>query len=137
MVNGAVVVKAREGKLRVEGNGPAVEVVKGKTLTVAAAKPARAPQGGAAFTGATAFQVGSIAASGVSAVLGGLAAKKAGDAQDSAAAATAAAIDAQQEAEDAAAAAEAAGEAANAAGCAVNQATDSSVYTPPPGFSCD
>jgi len=138
MVNGAVVVKAREGKLRVEGQGPAVEVVKGKTLTVKDARTAgRAPQGGGAISAATALQVGSIAGSGVSAVLGGVAAAKAGDAQDAAAAATVAAIDAQQEAAAAAAAAEAAGEAANAAGCAVNEAADASVYTPPAGFSCD
>jgi hypothetical protein len=138
MVNGAVVVKAREGKLRVEGNGPAVDVVKGKTLTVKEARRAgRAPQGGGTVSAATALQVGSIAGSGVSAVLGGVAAKKAGDAQDAADAATAAATDAQAEAADAAAAAQAAGNAANAAGCAVNEATGTSVYTPPPGFSCD
>lgn len=142
MVNGAVVVTAREGKLRVEGNGPAVEVVKGKTLTVKdARKAARAPQGGAAVSGATALQVGSIAGSGVSAVLGGVAASKAGDAQDAAAAATTAAVAAQQEAADAAAASQAAGEAANAAGCAINDVVIAdggvSVYTPPAGFACD
>lgn len=139
MVNGAVVVKAREGKLRVEGNGPAVEVVKGKTLTVKEARQAaRAPQGGSGVSAATALQVGSIAGSGVSAVLGGIAAKKAGDAQDAAAAATAAAVDAQQEAADAAAAAQAAGDAANAAGCAINGVPGSgSPYTPPAGFVCN
>ena len=46
MVNGAVVVTTKEGLLRVEGSGPAVEVAKGKTITVHA-KAARAPQGGA------------------------------------------------------------------------------------------
>lgn len=139
MVNGAVVVKAREGKLRVEGNGPAVEVVKGKTITVKEARTAgRAPQGGVVISGATALQVGLVAGSGVAAVMGGVAASKAGDAQDAASAATTAALNAQDEAAAAAAAAEAAGEAANAAGCAVNVAADNpSAYTPPAGFSCD
>ena len=142
MVNGAVVVKTREGKLRVEGNGPAVEVVKGKTVTVTAARTAaRAPQGGAAVGGATALQVGSVAGSGVAAVLGGVAAKKAGDAEDQAQAATTAAQNAQDEAEQAGANAEAAGEAANAAGCALNESLldqdQASTYTPPAGFSCD
>ncbi|MBI4166747.1 MAG: hypothetical protein HY508_13550 [Acidobacteria bacterium] len=137
MLNGAVVVKAREGKLRVEGNGPAVEVVKGKTITVKEARTAgRAPQGGAAVGGATALQVGSVAGSGVSAVLGGVAAKKAGDAQDQAKAATTAAQNAQQEAEAATTAAESAGEAANAAGCALDTITDTSEYLPPTGFTC-
>jgi len=142
MVNGAVVVKAREGKLRVEGNGPAVEVVKGKTVTVKAAREAaRAPQGGAAVGGATALQVGSVAGSGVAAVLGGVAAKKAGDAQDEAKAATTAANNAAQEAAQAVADATAAAEAANSAGCALNAIEPNvggvSPYTPPAGYSCD
>src|SRR3970040_1117986 len=100
MVNGAVVVKAREGKLRVEGNGPAGEVVKGKTITVKEARTAgRAPQGGGAAGGDTALQVGSVAGSGVSAVLSGVAVQKAGDATDAAEAATSAALAAQDEAE--------------------------------------
>jgi hypothetical protein len=141
MVNGAVVVKAREGKLRVEGKGPAVEVVKGKTVTVKAARTAaRAPQGGAAAGGASALQVGTLAGSGAGAVLGGVAAKKAGDAADEAQAATSAAQIAQVEAAAAAAAAEAAGDAANAAGCAINDVVVDdggvSVYEPPTGFSC-
>jgi len=139
MVNGAVVVKAREGKLRVEGNGPAVEVVKGKTLTVKEARTAgRAPQGGAAASGATAWQVASVAAGGTAAVLGGVAMSNASDASDNAAAAAKAALDAEAEAAAATAAAEAAANAANAAGCAINVATDNpSAYTPPAGFSCD
>ncbi|MBZ5513374.1 MAG: hypothetical protein LAN62_00745 [Acidobacteriia bacterium] len=95
MVNGAVVVTAKEGRLRVEGNGPAVEVAKGKTLTLDG-KVARAPQGGAAGAGSgaagmsagAALQVGSIAAGGASAVLSGVAISRAGDARDAAAAAS-------------------------------------------------
>jgi hypothetical protein len=137
MVNGAVVVKAREGKLRVEGNGPAVEVVKGKTITVKEARTAgRAPQGGAAAGGVSAIQVATLAGSGVSAVLGGVAMKKAGDAKDEASAATAAANSAKSSADAATAAANSAGDAANAAGCALNVVSDSSEYTPPAGFTC-
>jgi hypothetical protein len=140
MINGAVVVKAREGKLRVESadRRTAVEVVKGKTITVKEARTAgRAPQGGAAAHGATGLQVATLAGSGVSAVLGGLAAKKAGDAQDEAKTATTAAQNAQQQAEAATAAAEAAGTAANQAGCALDTVSESSEYIPPAGFTCD
>ena len=115
MVNGAVVVTAKEGKLRVEGNGPAVEVVKGKTITVDG-KVARAPQGGAAGAGVhagTALQVGSIAAGATSSVLSGVAISRAGDAKDAADAANATAGDAVTAANDAAAAAEAAGDTAD------------------------
>ena len=130
MLNGAVVVTAKEGKLRVESNGTAQEIAKGKTVTVAA-RPARAPNGGAGSGsaggggGSTALQVASVAASGTGAVLSGVAISRAGDARDAASAA------------NATAAAQAAGDAANAAGCAVNLAVDSSVYTPPSGFTCD
>ena len=138
MVNGAVVVKAREGKLRVEGNGPAVEVVKGKTLTVKEARTAgRAPQGGAAAGGATGLQWASLAAGGTAAVLGGLAVGNANAAQDAADAAGLAAQKAEQEAAAATAAATAAGNASNAAGCALNKVNPVlSPYKPPAGFTC-
>ena len=137
MVNGAVVVTAREGKLRVEGNGPAQEVVKGKTLTVAA-KTARSPQGGAAGAGSgsagmstsTALQVGSVAAGGTSAVMSGVAISRAGDARDAAAAANSTASDAVSAAQDAEAAAAAAEAAANAAGCALDEVAEVSVFDP-------
>jgi hypothetical protein len=131
MVNGAVVVTAKEGKLRVEGNGPAVEVVKGKTIMVSA-KAARSPQGGAAGAGAgagsgsagmtatTALQIGSVAAGGTSTVMSGVAISRAGDARDAGAAANATASDAVSAAQDAQAAAEAAEAAAIAAGCALD-----------------
>jgi len=145
MVNGAVVVTAKEGKLRVEGNGPAVEVIKGKTITLKA-REARAPQGAgsgaASISGATALQVGSVAGSAVSSVMGGVAISRAGDARDAAAAATATAASATAAANEATAAAEAAGAASNAAGCALNviaveELGLASVYEPPSGYSCD
>jgi hypothetical protein len=115
MVNGAVVVTAKEGKLRVEGNGPAVEVVKGKTITVDG-KVARAPQGGAAGAGSsvgTALQVGSIAAGATSSVLSGIAISRAGDAKDAADAANATAGNAVTAANTAAANAAAASDTAD------------------------
>jgi hypothetical protein len=142
MVNGAVIVTAKEGKLRVEGNGPAVEVVKGKTITVnAKADRTPAPQGGAGagVNAATALQVGSIAAGGTSAVMSGVAISRAGDARDAASAANSTAAAAVSAANDAQAAAEAAGEAANAAGCALNEAFPglASPYDPSAGgYSC-
>ena len=132
MVNGAVVVTAKEGKLRVEGNGPAQEVVKGKTLTVAA-KTARSPQGGAAGAGSnvgTGLQVASVAAGGTSAVMSGVAISRAGDARDAASAANSTASDAVSAAQDAEAAAAAAEAAANAAGCALDEVAEVSVFDP-------
>ena len=147
MVNGAVVVTAKEGKLRVEGNGPVQEVVKGKTIMVSA-KAARSPQGGAAGAGSgsagmstsTALGIGSVAAGGTSAVMSGVAISRAGDAKSAAAAANATAGDAVAAANAAAASADAAGAAANAAGCALDTVVPdvdgASPYTPPAGFSC-
>jgi hypothetical protein len=63
MLNGAVVVTAREGKLKVEGNGPAMEVAKGKTVTLKAAGAATpAPQAGAAGAPVSGMTVGEVAA---------------------------------------------------------------------------
>ena len=122
MVNGAVVVTTKEGLLRVEGSGPAVEVAKGKTITVRA-KAARAPQGGAGagVSGATALQVGAVGTGVASTVMSGVAISRAGDARDAAAAADATAASAVSAAQDAEAAAEAAQETANAAGCALDE----------------
>ena len=132
LLNGAVVVTAKEGKLRVEGSGPAVEVVKGKTITLSA-REARSPQGGAAGSGSGATRVGtstmlqltSIAVAGASAVVAGVAISRAADANDSARAAEAAALAAQ--------------ETANRLGCALDAAfpdVSPSPYTPPPGMTC-
>jgi hypothetical protein len=141
LLNGTVVVTAKEGKLRVEGNGPAVEVVKGKTITVLA----RSPQGGAAGAGAgaarmstaTALQLGSVAAGGTSTVMSGVAISRAGGARDEAAAAHAAAGSAVTAAQAASAAAQAAQNAANAVGCALDDYTGTSVYTPTgTGMAC-
>jgi hypothetical protein len=135
LLGGTIVVTAKEGKLRVEGNGPAVEVVKGKTITLA--RPARGPQGAgsgsAGVSGSTALQIGAVAVGGTSAVLSGVAMSRAGDARDAAAAANFTAWQAAQ-------AAQAAQDAAVAAGCALNNLAGSlgqpSPYTPPEGYTC-
>ena len=144
LLNGTIVVTAKEGKLRVEGNGPAVEVVKGKTITVLA----RSPQGGTAGAGSgaarvssyTALQVSSVALGATSTVLSGAAISRAGDARDSAALSATTATSAVQAANAATAAAQAAQATANAAGCALNDLATSlgqaSVYTPPAGMTC-
>ena len=87
MLNGFVVVTSKEGTLKVEGNGPAQEVAKGKTITVAA-KAAAAPQGGAPAAGApvssmTAGEIATIGgagAAGVGATFSIMARSKASDA---------------------------------------------------------
>jgi len=141
LLGGTIVVTAKEGKLRVEGNGPAVEVVKGKTITLA--RPARGPQGAgsgsARMSSSTALQIGAVAAGGTSAVLSGVAMSRAADARDAAAAANATAAEAIAAAQAAEAAAVAAEDAAVAAGCAVNTAfpdVSPSPYTPPAGYTC-
>lgn len=89
MVNGAVVVTSKEGLLRVEGNGSAVEVAKGKTITVLP-KAARAPATGvgaglgAKLGSSTTLAVASVAAGGTSAILAGVAISRANDARDAA-----------------------------------------------------
>lgn len=72
MLNGMVVVTSKEGTLKVEGNGPAQEVAKGKTITVKA-KAAAGPQaGGAASAGApvSSMTAGEIATIGGAAAAG-------------------------------------------------------------------
>jgi hypothetical protein len=148
MVNGAVVVTTKEGLLRVEGSGPAVEVAKGKTITVQA-KAARAPQGAgsgaAGVSGATGMQLAAVATGVTSTVLGATAIVRAGDARDAALSADGTAQNAVTAAQDASSAASAATDAAVAAGCALNltnpvvqdaEGNDISPFTPPAGTSC-
>ncbi|MBI1940455.1 MAG: hypothetical protein HYS33_02980 [Acidobacteria bacterium] len=131
MVNGAVVITAKEGLLRVEGAGPAVEVAKGKTITVQP-KTARSPQGGAGsgtatVSGTTMLQVASIATGATATALSATAVVRSGDAGSAAESATntaqdaaTAASNAEAAAEAATAAAEAAQETANDVGCALD-----------------
>jgi hypothetical protein len=140
MANGSVVVSTKEGLLRVEGNGGAVEVAKGKTIAVTP-KTARAPQGGGGGGGSGwgALQILSLGAGVASAALSAWAINYANDAQDSANNAIRNANAARQAAMDAEAAAKAAEDAAVAAGCALNRVANqigllTSPYTPPAGY---
>jgi len=144
MLNGAVVVTAKEGMLRVEGNGTAVNVAKGKTITVL--PQMNAPQGGGKAAGAgrccgsNIWGVTATGAGAAAAILAGVAMSRAGSAKDNAASAEATAASAASAAAAAASAASAAAAAANAAGCALNVIANEldmpSPYVPPPGESC-
>jgi hypothetical protein len=160
-LNGAVVVSTKEGLLRIEGNGPVIDVAKGKTITVTPRISApqgggKAPAGGGAGRccgggASTALEAGALGAGGLAAILAGVAMSRSGTAStnasaaDSAAAAAASAAAAAASAAAAAASAAAAAlsqanAAAIAAGCALNSVANSmgkpSPYTPPPGVSC-
>ncbi len=150
MVNGAVVVTAKDGALKVNEGGRTLEVAKGKTITVLP-KAARAPQTGGSQKlggGNTALEAGALGAGAAAAILAGVALKRAGDAKDNAAAATTAANTAASDANAATSAANAAtsaataaGATANSVGCALNTLTFSdfglpSPYTPPSGSTC-
>ncbi len=154
MIGGAVRITAKEGVLRVEGNGRAVDVAKGRTITISA-KPARTPKGGpggpavGAVGGGSALQVATLGAAGAAAVLAGVSISRANDARDAAAAAGATAAQADADAKAAIAAANAANATAGAAdadaisvGCALNQLAHTagisppSPFTPPSGTTC-
>lgn len=142
MLNGTAVITAKEGTLRVEGDGPAVNVVKGKTITINT-RPS-APQGGGNPPSGSHVSSGALWGGVATGVAGGalvvsaLGLSRSNDAKDSAASAASAAALA---AANAASAGSAAAAAANSVGCALNvlageQGQPSSPYTPPSGQSC-
>jgi len=127
MVGGGIVITAREGSLHVAGSGSALEVAKGKTITIptqsaraAKSAPARPAVGGDTPVLEYVAAGGAVAG----AVLAGVSISRANDAKDAANAATAQALAATTAAQtagtNAVAAAAAAEAAANAAGCALN-----------------
>jgi len=156
MLNGAVVISAKDGMLRVtQANGQVVNVAKGKTISVA--PQAKAPQGAGGGAGrccgggAPIWGVTATAAGGAAAILAGVAMSRAGGAKDNSAAAESAAAAAESTAaaaesaaaaaaSAAASAASAAAASANAVGCALNVLANQqdlpSPYTPPAGMSC-
>ena len=157
MLNGTVVVTAKDGMLRVEeGNGQVVNVVKGKTIAVT--PPTKAPDNtgsvGRCCGASNYWDIIDVAVGGAAAILAGVSLSRAGDAKSNAASATSAADQAisaanaagseasaaAAAASAAASAASAAAAAANAAGCAENTLANEtgypSPYVPPPGFSC-
>ncbi|MGD0323324.1 MAG: hypothetical protein ABSD45_06270 [Terriglobia bacterium] len=157
MLNGAIVVTAKEGMLRVEGNGPAINVAKGKTITVM--PEANAPQGGGKAPGgagrccggSNVWAIAATAVAGGALIFAAVAESRAGTAENNSAAAESAAAAAAAAGSNAAAAAAAAASAAEAAasaaaaeanslGCALNtlarEEGKASPYTPPAGESC-
>ncbi len=126
MVGGSVVITAKEGSFQVEGNGSALEVAKGNTITLpvkgavpraARPSPAGAPVGSdtATLLGYTATGAGALAA-----ILAGIAISRANGAKDAANAANTTAGNAVTAANAATTAATAAGLEATTAGCALN-----------------
>ncbi|HEX5413097.1 MAG TPA: hypothetical protein VFZ27_14695 [Terriglobia bacterium] len=148
MLDGSLVVTAKEGSLQVERQGRTEHVPEGKTVTLPvtaaapAPTPAAPPSGNPHITTATTLGVLAVGAGSAAAVLAGLGLSRSNDAKDAANAATTAANNATAAANAAADAANAAAAAANAAGCAENneEAAENpgtpSPYTPPAGFSC-
>ena len=150
MLNGAIVVTAKEGMLRVEGNGPAINVAKGKTITVV--PEANAPQGGGKAPGgagrccggSNVWAIAATAVAGGALIFAAVAESRAGTAENNASTAASNASAAEAAASAAAAAASSAAAAAAAAayeaGCALNAIENSegkpSPYTPPAGQPC-
>lgn len=108
MLNGLVVVMAKEGALEVDGTGQRVEVTKGKSLTMQQSV-ADAPQnqGGGATTAGTVtshwtqaewMNIASVGAGGTSAVMAGIGISRANSAKSAAMAANTAATNAFNEA---------------------------------------
>ena len=151
MLNGAIVVATKEGMLRVEGNGPAINVAKGKTITVVPV--VKAPQGGGATNpgrgrccgGTSWIPYTALAVGAGGLIVGAIAVSRADNASNNA---TSAASDAAAAAAAAASAIAAANSAASAAaaqtlaiGCALDtlaaeQGITVSPYALPPGTVC-
>lgn len=93
MLNGSVVVTAKEGALQVDNNGATKSVDKGQTIVFSPKTADNKGGGGAGWgnTGNTALEVAAVGAAGVGAVLAGVAMSRAGNANTSATAAISAA----------------------------------------------
>jgi hypothetical protein len=92
MLNGSVVVTAKEGTLQVDDHGTTKNVTKGQTIVIAP-KTADAKGGGGGWGGGgnTALEAGALGAAGIAAVLAGIGMSRANDAKTNAAAAITAA----------------------------------------------
>jgi len=142
MLNGAVIVTAKEGMLRIEGNGSTINVAKGKTITLTPTveKKAGAATGGsgaAKVSTSTALEATSVATGVTSTVVSGVAMSRAGSAKDAANTAATTAQSAVTAANSAATAASSAAATAVAAGCALDTiypiVNGASPFTPPSG----
>jgi len=121
MLNGSLVVTAKEGALQVDGQGVTKNVAKGQTIVISPKTDRGKSGAGAAGAGATfgggsaALEVATLGAAGAAAILAGVAMSRAGTASSNANAAIAAANTAASNASAATSAANAATSAANAA----------------------
>jgi len=121
MLNGSLVITAKEGALQVDGQGTSKNVTKGQTIVITP-KTADKKGGGAGWGGGSnALEIVTLGAAGAGAILAGVAMSRAGSAKDNAAAAITAA-------QSATSAASAATSAANAATSAANLANSSAIY---------
>jgi len=139
MLNGTVIITAKEGSLVVENNGHTINVAKGKSIAIAP-KMARAPQPGGTVSSGTTVEVISLVAAVAAAALTGVALERADNAKSAANTADSAAAAADAAASAAAAAAAASAAVANSVGCALNLLANSeglsSPYVPPAGETC-
>lgn len=142
MLNKAVIVTAKEGTLHVVGNGRALDVAQGKTVTLTP-KNAAMPQTGTSqklVAGNTGLEAGALGAAAVAAVLAGIGISRSDDARDAANAANTTAASAVSAASAANSSAAAANATSNLVGCALNKQANAmgnpSPYTPPAGSAC-
>lgn len=120
MLNGSLVVTAKEGALQVEGQGASKNVAKGQTIVIAP-KTAQSKGGGAGWGGgSSALEIITLGAAGAGAILAGVAMSRAGDANTNSQSALAAANSATSAANAATSSANAATSAATAATSAAN-----------------
>jgi len=150
MLDGALQVTAKQGMLKVEGQGRTEEVGEGKTVTVpvrtARAPMPNPPSSNAHITTSTALGWMAVGAGGTAAVLAGIGMSRSNDAKAAANAATTAANNATTAANNATTAANNSANVSNAVGCALNQMNAEenveesdntpSPYVPPTGYSC-
>jgi len=146
MLNGSVVISAKEGALDVSDHGSAKKVAKGQTIVIAP-KAKDAAKGGGGWGGgsSTALEVAAVGAGGIAAILAGIGISRSNDAKNAATEAITAANGAKASADQANATAGQAVDAANQAnltaglaefyaGCAYNTVTTGlpdSPFVPP------
>ena len=106
MLNGSVIVTAKEGTMQVSDHGSTKTVAQGHTIVITAKTADHQTSGGGGWGGGNeALEVGAIAAGGIAAVLAGISIKRADDAKTAANNAVAAANQANTTAQGAAASA--------------------------------
>jgi hypothetical protein len=146
-LNGAVVVTAKDGALRVDNNGQVINVAKGKTITLTPEVKAPQQGGGGGKKKCCIAAIIGTGAAGVAAILAGVAISRADNATSAANSATSAAEAAGSAAVSAANAATSAANAAistaNQVGCALDaiinpegQPPGISPYFPVAGMPC-